>query len=233
MTAPENTSTATVAQAGTDANQPWWIRSVELVVVILLGVVAIATAHISFQSGLYAGQSDDKVSQSEASGTEAESMYLEGNQQYVQDSQTIQQLQAYSIAAEAGDELAQVQYDNLYFIGVSEELDAAIQSAAVLDESEPEFWHDPQADEEYQEALFGGYHETKAESDALRAQGEELGGHGDRLGFYTALLAVTLFLLGIAAVVKKPLLKWILIGAGSAIFVVTVVLAAQIPFVWL
>ena len=71
MTAPENTSTAATAEASTEANQPWWIRSVELVVVILLGVVAIATAHISFQSGLYAGQSDDKVSQSEASGTEA------------------------------------------------------------------------------------------------------------------------------------------------------------------
>jgi hypothetical protein len=222
MSASENTAT-----------EPWWIRHVELIVVILLGVVATATAYTSFQSGLYGGHSDDKISQSEARGTEAESLYLEGNQQYVQDSQTIQQLQAYAIAAETGDATAQAQYDNLYFIGVSEELDAAIQNAAALDESEPEFWHDPQADEDYQAALFGEYGETSTLSDDLRAEGDALGEKGDYLAFYTTLMAITLFLLGIAAVVKRPLTQWILIATGGAIFLVTSIATATVPFVWL
>ena len=76
----------------------------------------------------------------------------------MQDSQTIQQLSALDIAAQAGDAVASAQYDDLYFIGVSEDLDAAIQNAAALDESDPDFWHDPQADEDYQAALFGELH---------------------------------------------------------------------------
>ena len=217
----------------TESTGPWWQRHAELIVVILLGIVATATAYTSFQSGIYGGQSDDKISQSEAAGTAAESLYLEGNQQYVQDSQTIQQLSAYSIAADAGDATAAAQYEDLYFIGVSEELDAAIQNAAELDESDPEFWHDPQADEDYQAALFGGYGEESEKSDVLRADGDQLGYNGDLLSLYTTLMAVSLFLLGIAAVLKRPALQWILIATGGAIFLVTAILTALVPFVWL
>ena len=213
--------------------RPWWQRHAELIVVIMLGVVATATAYTSFQSGIYGGQSDDKISQSEAAGTEAESLYLEGNQQYVQDSQTIQQLSAYSIAADAGDTTAAAQYEDLYFIGVSEELDAAIQNAAAEDEAEPEFWHDPQADEDYQAALFGTYAEKSDESVALRTDGDALGYNGDLLSLYTTLMAVSLFLLGIAAVLKRPLLQWVLIATGGAIFLVTSILTAMVPFVGL
>lgn len=212
---------------------PWWQRHAELIVVIMLGVVATATAYTSFQSGIYGGHSDDKISQSEAAGTEAESLYLEGNQQYVQDSQTIQQLSAYSIAAEAGDATAQAQYDDLYFIGVSEDLDAAIQNAAAEDEAEPEFWHDPQADEDYQAALFGSYGEKSIEADDLRKEGDDLGFNGDLLSLYTTLMAVSLFLLGIAAVLKRPVLQWVLIATGGAIFLVTAILTALVPFTWL
>ena len=212
---------------------PWWQRHAELIVVILLGIVATATAYTSFQSGIYGGQSDDKISQSEAAGTEAESLYLEGNQQYVQDSQTIQQLSAYAIAADAGDATAAAQYEDLYFIGVSEELDAAIQNAAAEDESDPGFWHDPQADEDYQAALFGTYGEQSENSDALRKEGDALGYNGDLLSLYTTLMAVSLFLLGIAAVLKRPVMQWVLIATGGAIFLVTAILTAMVPFVTL
>lgn len=123
---------------------------------------------------------------------------------------------------DAGDPIAQAQYDQLYFVAVSEELDAAIQAAAAQDEAEPEFWHNPQSDEAYQPARFGGY----AEADALGLQ-------GDTLGLSTALMAITLFLLGVAAVVRRPMTQWVLIITGTAIFLVTAVLTAMIPFVWL
>ena len=73
--------------------------------VILLGIVSVATAYTSFQSSLYDGQRADSISLSEAAGTEAESLYLEGNQQYVQDSQTIQQLALLQVAIDGGDPL--------------------------------------------------------------------------------------------------------------------------------
>lgn len=216
-----------------DPTAPWWKRHVDLITVVMLGVVATATAYTSFQSSLYGGHSDDKISQSEAAGTLAESLYLEGNQQYVVDSQTIQQLSAYAIAADAGDAIAAQQYDDLFFIGVSVELDAAIQNAAALDESDPDFWHDPQSDEAYQNALFGGYADEDANAIALRAEGDELGYRGDLLSLYTTLMAVTLFLLGIAAVLKRPVLQWVLIATGGAIFLVTSMLTALVPFTWL
>jgi hypothetical protein len=211
---------------------PWWQRHAELIVVILLGVVATATAYTSFQSGIYGGQSDDKISQSEAAGTEAESLYLEGNQQYVQDTQTLQQLSAYAIAADAGDTTAATQYDDLYFTSVSEELGAAIDAAAAEDEADPDFWHDPQADEDYRFSLFGSYAEQSDNSLALRAEGDALGYNGDLLSLYTTLMAVSLFLLGIAAVLKRPVLQWVLIATGGTIFLVTAILTAMVPFVW-
>ena len=212
---------------------PWWQRHVELIVVILLGIVSVATAYTSFQSALYDGQRADAISLSEAAGTEAESLYLEGNQQYVQDSQTIQQLAVLQIAAANGDAVTQAQYDELYFIAVSEELDAAIQNAAALDESDPDFWHDPQADEDYRSTLFGAYGEKQLESEELRDQGNGYNRAADTLGLYTAIMAITLFLLGIAAVVRRPLMQWILIVTGGGIFLVTAILTGTIPFVWL
>jgi len=226
MSSPNSTRTRT--------SQPWWEKHVELIVVILLGVVSVATAYTSFQSGLYGGASADRVSKSQAAGTEAESLYLEGNQQYQKDSQTIAQLQQLQAAVDAGDPYAQAQYDELYFISVTgTDLEPAVDAAAALDESDPGFYHDPLADETYLEARFGGYDTDKAESDALRDESGVLGAQGDQLGFYTALMAITLFLLGIAAVVKRPKLRWVLIGFGMTIFTVTAVLTATIPFVWI
>lgn len=213
--------------------EPWWKRHVELIVVILLGIVSVATAYASFQSSLYGGHSDDKISQSQVSATAAESLYLEGNQQYVLDSQTVQQLAVLQVAIDAGEPFAQEKFDQLYFIAVSEDLDAAIVAAAELDAANPELWHDPQADEAYQEALFGGYAEEASRSEELRAQGDEFGLRGDTLALYTTLMAITLFLLGIAAVVRRPMIQWVLIGTGGVIFAVTAVLTALIPFVWL
>ncbi len=211
--------------------------NVELIVVIFLGIVSVTTAYTSFQSGLYGSHSDDKISQSEASGTLAESLYLEGNQQYVQDAQTVLRLAELNIEAQSADPVtaadAAAKYDEIYFIGVTEDLDAAIQWAAGLDQSEPEFYHYPLDDDAYLNARFGAYEDESAYSDELRAEGDRLGAAGDQLGFYTALMAITLFLLGVAAVVRSPRMKWVLIAIGMSIFVVTAAFTFLIPFVWI
>ena len=212
-------------------------NNAELVVVIFLGIVSVATAFTSFQSGLYGGHSDDKISQSEASGTLAESLYLEGNQQYVQDAQTVLRLAELNIETQSSDPVtaadAAAKYDEIYFIGVSADLDAAIQSAAVKDDSDPDFYHYPLEEDSYLDARFTPYEDESANSDALRAEGNALGASGDQLGFYTALMAITLFLLGIAAVIRSLRLKWVLIAIGMSIFTVTAALTATVPFIWI
>jgi len=213
------------------------VSSVELIVVIFLGIVSVATAYTSFQSGLYHGHSDDLISQSEAAGTLAESLYLEGNQQYVQDAQTVLRLAELNIDAQSADPVtaadAAAKYDEIYFIGVSEDLDTAIQAAIAKDDAEPDFYHYPLDEDSYLTARFGSYDEQSAYSEDLRAQGDALGDSGDQLGFYTALMAITLFLLGIAAVVRNLRMRWVLIAVGMTIFTVTAILTATVPFVWI
>ncbi len=112
-------------------------------------------------------------------------------------------------------------------------LDAAIQNAAQLDVDDPDFYHDPQADEEYQSALFGAYEETSAESDALLAEGDAANSYGDLLTLSTVLMAITLFLLGVAAVLRRPRTQIVLASIGMLIFAGAAVSAATVPFVWL
>jgi hypothetical protein len=44
-------------------------------------------------------------------------------------------------------------------------------------------------------------------------------------------MTISLFLLGIAAVVRQQRVQWILAGTGTAIFVVSAILTALVPFV--
>ena len=76
----------------------WFSKFAEVIIVTLLGIVSVSTAYVSFQASLY----DSKMFQEYAIGqslkTEAESMYLEANQQYTQDAQTLVALDQLSVA---------------------------------------------------------------------------------------------------------------------------------------
>lgn len=218
----------------TETPRPAWLFGrTELIIVILLGIVSLATAYASFEGSLYGGIQQSSYTKGNNLETEAESLYLEGNQQYTQDAQTIQQLAVLKVAADAGDAVAQAQYDQLYFVAVSEELDAAIQSAAQQDLDDPEFYHDPQADETYQDALFGAYGEKSGEGEQLLAAGDDANKLGDTLTLSTVLMAITLFLLGVAAVIRRPRTQVTVAAIGMVIFVGAAIIAATVPFVWL
>ena len=211
----------------------WLFGRTELIIVILLGLVSLAVAYASFEASLYGGIQQSSYTKGNKLQTEAESLYLEGNQQFTQDSQTIQQLAVLGVAADAGDATAQAQYEELYFIAVSEDLDAAIQNGAQLDADEPDFYHDPQADEDYQNALFGAYAERADEGEALITKGDEANGYGDVLTLSTVLMAISLFLLGVAAVLRRPRAQIALAAIAVVITIGAAISAATVPFVWL
>lgn len=208
----------------------------QLLIVILLGVVSVATAYVSFPAALYGGQQASAYSRGGATQTEAESLYLEANQQYVQDTETLTRLSEYEIETRSADPasaaVAAEKYDELYFRSVSQELDAAITWAQAENDADPGTYTDPQASEEYLQALFGGWSDTDAEAEALLAEGDEANQYSDRLTLNTVLMAISLFLLGIAAVIRNRRAQWILIGVSSGIFILGVVLTAIIPFTW-
>ena len=211
----------------------WLFGRAELIIVILLGLVSMSVAYASFESSLYGGNTSADYSKGNNLRTEAESLYLEGNQQYTQDSATLQQLAVLKVAADAGDATAQAQYDQLYFIGVSDDLDKAFQKAAQQDIDDPKFYHDPQADKDYQASLFDAYGKKLDKGVNLVKQGDKFNNYGDQLTLSTVLMALTLFLLGVAAVVRKPRTKLILGAIGMVIFVGAAIFAATIPFIWL
>ncbi len=212
-------------------------KHIELIVAILLGLVAIVTAYASFQSSLYDGNMTKSYTIGSNLATEAESLYLEGNQQYVQDAQLYDHLTDLQIDATNPDPAiataAQAKYDVLYFQSVYPEFDAAIQWADEQNAADEEFYYSPLDNEDYLDHLFGGYAEKKAEAEKIIATGDEANGLSDRLTLNTVLMAVSLFLLGVAAVVRQHNVKIVLVVVGMVIFLTAAVLTAFIPFVGL
>ena len=210
-------------------------RNVELVVAILLGLVSIVTAYASFQAALYDSTMAGEYATANTLSTQAESLYLESNQTYIQDVQLYNTINALKIEIDSEDAetafLAQAKYDALTFQSVSEELATAIADAEAQDEAEPDFYHSPFSTDAYNEYLYSGYEETNAKSEAARAAGDEANGLSDKLTLYTVLMSISLFLLGIAAVVRGLRTQLILGSVAIVIFGVSAVLTALIPAV--
>ncbi|GAA2964615.1 hypothetical protein [Microbacterium schleiferi] len=213
-----------------------FFEDLQLLIVILLGVVSVATAYVSFEAALYGGQQAAAYSRGGAAQTEAESIYLEANQQYMQDAETLTRLSEYQIEMDGADPdvaaAASEKYDQLYFTSVSEDLDAAIAWAQAENEADPSTYTDPQGSEDYQDALFGAWSNADAEAETLLAQGDEANQYSDRLTLNTVLMAIALFLLGIAAVIRNRRAQWILIGVSSGIFLLALGLTVIVPFTW-
>jgi hypothetical protein len=215
-----------------------FLRSnIEVITAILLGLVSIATAYASFQSSLYNGEMTQSYTVGSNLATEAESLYLEGNQQYVQDSQLFDRLTDLQLDIENPDPAisaaAQIKYDTIYFQSVSDDLDAAIQWADEQNAADPEVWWSPVQSEDYRDALFGGYRDTKDEADATIARGDEANGLSDKLTLATVIMAIALFLLGISAVVRAYPVKVILGSFAVVIFVAAAIFTSTIPMLTL
>ncbi|WP_136708947.1 hypothetical protein [Agromyces sp. H66] len=229
--APRDSAAASVADEQRKKDR------LELVIAILLGIVSIGIAYASFQAALYDSRMAGAYQRGTALAGEAESLYLEGNQTYVQDAELWNQLLQLSIEAEGSDPVAaanaQSTADVLVFQAVSEDLAAAIQWADAENAADPETYYSPLDSEDYLAALFGGYHETKAEADAAVVEGDEANSLSDRLMLYTVLMSISLFLLGIAAVVRQYRVQLLLVISGSAIFAVSAILTAMVPFIGL
>jgi hypothetical protein len=205
----------------------------EIVIAILLGLVSIATAYCSFQSSLYGGNQTQNYTVGTNLSTEAESLYLEGNQQYVQDAQLFDRLTDLRLDIANPDPAisaaAQIKYDTIYFQSVSPDFDKAIQWADGQNAADPALYYSPLDNVDYRAALFGGYGDTKAQATATIAEGDKANGYGDKFTLSTVIMAISLFLLGIGAVVSAFRIKLIMAGIAVVIFILAAVLAASLP----
>ncbi len=208
-------------------------RHIELLIAVLLGLIAIVTAYASFQSAIYDGDMTQKYTIGSNQSTEAESLYLEANQQYTQDAALLVRLRELQLDAAAGDALAQEKYDTIFFESVSPELEAAVTWADAQNEADPDFYYSPLDNEDYHAALFGSYAEQKDQAEATIAEGEIANGLSDRQTLNTVLMSLSLFLLGIAAIIRTYRVKLVLSAVAASIFLIALVLTIAIPVRWL
>jgi hypothetical protein len=210
------------------------LSNVELLTAILLGIVSVTTAYASFQASLYDGETAKQFTAGQNSQTEAESLYLEANQQYIRDVQlwdkmTELQIEIDNVPAEAA--ASQLKYDTLLFTSVSEVLNAAIIWSAEQNAADPETFTSPFESEDYQNALYGAWSAEDDRSLAAFAAGDAADAHGDVLTLTTVLMAISLFLLGVAAVARQLRVQLILIGVSMVIYGVSVVMTFGEPFI--
>jgi hypothetical protein len=233
---------ATPVTAETASRVPAWVARIfrsdfELFIVLLLGIASVATAYASFQAALYDSQMAGAYTRGQNAQTEAESLYLEANQQYIQDVQTWARLTVLTVDMDSTDPAlaaaASAKFDTIYFVSVGEDFAAAITWSDEQTAADPSTYVGPFDSEDYENALFGAWAEEDDRSEALIKEGDTYNGYGDRLTLNTVLMAITLFLLGVAAVVRRRQTQWILVGFGSTIFVIAAVLTVLVPFVGL
>ncbi|WP_210479469.1 hypothetical protein [Naasia sp. SYSU D00948] len=210
------------------------LSNVELLTAILLGVVSVTTAYASFQASLYDGETAKQFSAGQSSQTEAESLYLEANQQYIRDVQlwdrmTELQIEIDNVPEQA--EASQLKYDTLLFTSVSENLNRAILWSAEQNVADPSAFTSPFESEDYQNALYGAWAAEDDRSIAAFEAGDAADKRGDALTLTTVLMAISLFLLGVAAVARQLRVQLILIGVAMAIYAVSLVMTASVPFI--
>lgn len=231
------TSSPAPAPAAPQRRLSDYFGNMELIIVILLGVVSTVTAYASFQAALYDSQMAGAYTKGQAAGTEAESLYLEANQTYIQDVQLWSTLTQLAIDTESADaaiaQSANDKYETMYFQSVSEDLDAAITWASDENDADPSTYTAPFDNEDYMNTLFSPYAESQEMAENLIAEGDTYNSLSDRLTLNTVLMAISLFLLGVAAVVKGRRAQIGLTSIASVVFIAAAAMTISIPFVGL
>ncbi len=214
----------------------WWLgRHIEVVTAVLLGFVSCMTAYAGFQSALYESTMAAAFSRAQVLSTQAESLYLAANQDYTQEAQLWGTLSELALDMESADPAtaarATSRYNTLWADVVTDNFAAAIERANATNEANPDDYVNPLDDEIYLDTLFGPSNDKAEKAVAQTAIGDRANSLGDQLGLYTVLMTISLFLLGVAAVVKRNLIKFLLVGFSVSVFVVATILTLTVPFI--
>ena len=82
----------------------------------------------------------------------------------------------------------------------------------------------PQGNEEYLSALFGQYEAIKADADMQLVNSAKFNDRGDQLTLNTVLLAISLFLFGIAAIIRTHRTRVFITSISAVVMVAATVM---------
>jgi hypothetical protein len=185
----------------------------ELLVAVLLGLAAVATAWAAYQSSQYGGQVLEHFSQANLNISNANAYYSEGDQTYLEDQILFVE---YSKAVNQGDDdLANYLHDSL----MSTELASAV-----------DWWQRPENIDTYDSPFvdenpnytISAYDDATAledDTDAAFKGGQDAGATGDKFSLITVLLAGSLFVLGITNSFRITSMRIATIAIGATLFI--------------
>jgi hypothetical protein len=207
---------------------------IEIIVVVLLGITAVATAWSAWQEGLHGSQQDQKYTMANNLNAEANSMYNEGMQNMNQDMMIWNQLSelyidsAFAEEKNDADEVEKLEYKigQIMDDSVSPEFAEAIEWA----EAKPEYVS-PFDNEEFTNTYLEASWEKFDEAEAMLEAGNTNNTHGDHQGLVSVIYAVVLFLLGITSTFKQLKAKYILLGVSGVGFIIATAFMLTIPIV--
>jgi hypothetical protein len=209
---------------------------IEIIVVILLGITAVATAWSSWQEGLHGSQQDQKYTMANNLNAEANSMYNEGMQRMSQDLMIWNELSGlyidHTFAEEKGDmeELEKLEYkiDQVMTDSVEPypEFAAAIEWANTQED-----YVSPFDDQAFVDTYFNTSSEKFDEAEVMLEAGNANNTNGDHQGLVSVIYAVVMFLLGITSTFKQLNAKYVLLGVSGVGFLIATIFMFTIPIV--
>ena len=210
------------------------VDMMEFVVVIMLGITAVATAWSSWQGGLHGSQMDQKYTMSNNLNAEANSTYNEGMQNLNQDLMLWNQLMSLGIdhafAEMQGNsdemEKAEYKYNQIMEDSVSEGFAEAIEWSQGFED-----YASPFDNEDFVMSYFAAAADTFEEAEAMLEAGNANNTHSDNQGLVSVIYAVVLFLLGISASFKGLTEKRVLLVVSAIGFVAATAFMFTIPIV--
>jgi hypothetical protein len=203
----------------TDGNGRWWQdgRRLEFFAAVVLGLAAIAVAWASFQSSLWGGIQDSKLTESVLVGNEATDAFQQGD--------TIQSL----------DQVLFVEYLTLTFSGGDPDLAEFVLSnmspegqAATAEWFESDLER-PFDSETYQNALYSTGLELQEDSAGLFEEAATANENADKYDLATTILALVLFFAGIATLISRREVTMALLGVSAVLLVGSVIYVLTLP----
>lgn len=208
------------AEHGEATGQDRWVTIVEA---LLLAVVAVLAAWSGYASAKWGTESSLTLAKASATRTEANRAYLDALETRNFDSSTFN---AWFIAFTAHDQAAMDLAERRF----SPEFDVAFEAWLATDpENNPAAPKGPTYMPEYAQPEKEKAAELDARADELYAEGAKAGTNADDYVRTTVFLASVLFLVGISGHFRVRAARYGLVGVGTLILVLSVVLLIASP----
>ena len=193
----------------------------DIFIVVLLGIVSTATAWSGVQSSLHGGVSDEALTNYQLSLGDANNMWITSEVKYRDDLSVWKDKQVrLMIDGISKDKI----YEDLQTSNGSFEFYESAMMCLVAKQTSQLPDCKP-----YMDSLYGPIANVEAEGEKILRESEVSGKHSDRLQMLTALFAVSLFMLGIASIIKRQSLICSLAIFSIVLSLFGLVILAGIP----